>query len=163
MQSELRNPIPPNLVQHPEICHTEHYKTTTGTVHDVKQQGCSYGNLDPLYKKAPGHWKVHYNKDLHEKVAYYSWKLFQVLLKALWLRLLVYIGSVVWLSGILESWNTVGEEFLTISLCILLHYKIFNKLPWSFLHFIIRHRIKENLIENVHDSESIKVSCFIIV
>ena len=67
-QSVLHNPLPPQLAKDGEVTREEHFITTTGTAHDQKHFGLSYGNLDPLYKKAPASWKVHYNKDLHEKV-----------------------------------------------------------------------------------------------
>ena len=67
-QSVLLNPLPPKLAKAAEITRDEHYLTTTGIVHDQKHMGLAYGNQDPLYKKAPAHWKVDYNKDLHEKV-----------------------------------------------------------------------------------------------
>jgi len=60
--------LPPKLVKATEVTRDEHFTTTTGTVHDQKHMGLAYGNLDPLYNKAPAHWKVDYNKDLHEKV-----------------------------------------------------------------------------------------------
>jgi len=67
-QNVLLNPLPPKLVKPGEITRDEHFTTTTGSTHDQKHMGLVYGNQDPLYKKAPGHWKVDYNKDLHEKV-----------------------------------------------------------------------------------------------
>ena len=67
-QNVLLNPLPPKLVKPGEITRDEHFTTTTGSTHDQKHMGLVYSNQDPLYKKAPGHWKVDYNKDLHEKV-----------------------------------------------------------------------------------------------
>lgn len=68
MQSVIREPIPATLAKPNEIIRAEHFKTTTGTVHDAKFSGGPYGNLDARHIKAPGHWKVNYVKDLHEKV-----------------------------------------------------------------------------------------------
>jgi len=67
-QNVLLNPLPPKLVKPSEITRDEHFITTTGYAHDQKHAGLVYGNQDPLYKKAPAHWKVDYNKDFHEKV-----------------------------------------------------------------------------------------------
>jgi len=67
-QSVLLNPLPPKLAKPAEITRDEQFITTTGNAHDQKHMGLVYGNQDPLYKKAPAHWKVDYNKDLHEKV-----------------------------------------------------------------------------------------------
>merc|ERR1712038_7321 len=61
-------PLPPTLALQDEIPRDEHFKTTTGIVHDNKHSGGPYGNQDVRYKKAPGHWKVNYVKDLHEKL-----------------------------------------------------------------------------------------------
>jgi len=60
--------LPQKLAQSNEVTRDEHFTTTSGTEHDQKHMGLVYGNLDPLYKKAPAHWKVDYNKDFHEKV-----------------------------------------------------------------------------------------------
>ena len=68
LQTVINEPLPATLAKPDEIVRTEHYKTTTGAAHDVKFLGGPYGNRDPDYKKAPGHWKVDYVKDLHEKV-----------------------------------------------------------------------------------------------
>jgi len=70
-QSVLLNPLPPKLVKAAEVTRDEHFITTAGSAHDNKHAGLVYGNQDPLYKKAPAHWKVDYNKDLHEKVCYH--------------------------------------------------------------------------------------------
>ena len=51
-----------------EVPANDMYKTTSGTAHDIKHHGGPYGNRDPYYKKAPGHWKINFVKDLHEKV-----------------------------------------------------------------------------------------------
>jgi len=63
------NPLPPQLAKNSEITREEHFTTTTGTAHDHKHVVGVDSNLDPIHKKAPGLWKVHYNKDLHEKVS----------------------------------------------------------------------------------------------
>ena len=68
MQTVINEPLPAPLVRKDEVPREENFKTTTGTVHDLKHFGGPYGNRDPYYKKAPGHWKVNYVKDLHEKV-----------------------------------------------------------------------------------------------
>ncbi|KAK2163037.1 hypothetical protein LSH36_87g06000 [Paralvinella palmiformis] len=68
------DPIPPTLNQPNQVQKEEPYKTTTGTVHDLKHLGGPYGNNDPLYKKAPGHWKIDYVKDLHEKLQHGGWR-----------------------------------------------------------------------------------------
>jgi len=70
LQNVILNPLPPKLAKPAEVTRDEHFTTTTGTIHDQKHSGLVYGNQDPLYNKAPGHWKVDYNKDLHEKVCY---------------------------------------------------------------------------------------------
>jgi len=68
------NPLPPKLAKSNEVNRDWHYLTTTGDAHDQKHMGLNYGNLDPLYTKAPGHWKVDYNKDLHEKLQPGKWR-----------------------------------------------------------------------------------------
>ena len=67
-QTVIGDPLPATLAGRDEITKDERFKTTTGVVHDNKHSGGPYGNQDPRYKKAPGHWKVHFVKDLHEKV-----------------------------------------------------------------------------------------------
>ena len=68
LQTVLRDPLPGELVTGDEVPLDDRFKTTSATAHDVKHTGGPYGNSDPLYKKAPGHWKVDYVKDVHEKV-----------------------------------------------------------------------------------------------
>ena len=68
-QSVIHEPVPPTLAHPDEISKDERFKTTTGIVHDTKHLGGIYGNREPIYKKAPGHWKVNYVKDLHEKAS----------------------------------------------------------------------------------------------
>lgn len=61
-------PIPATIAKPDEVSRDAIYKTTYGTAHDLKHQGGPYGNKDPYYSKAPGHWKMDYVKDLHEKL-----------------------------------------------------------------------------------------------
>ena len=56
------------LAKQDEIPRDEHFKTTSGIAHDYKHSGGPYGNQDARHNKAPGHWKIGYVKDLHEKV-----------------------------------------------------------------------------------------------
>ena len=67
-QACIGDPLPAELALKDEIVCPDIYKTTNGVAHDVKHMGGVYGNQNPLYKKAPGHWKVNYVKDHHEKV-----------------------------------------------------------------------------------------------
>ena len=68
-QTVKGDPLPAELVVPDQVPRNERFHTTTGDVHDLKQIGAGpYGNRDPHYIKAPGHWKIDYNKDLHEKV-----------------------------------------------------------------------------------------------
>ena len=63
--------MPGKLARDNEITRPEHFETTNGAFHDPKFLGGPYGNIDPsvrLYKKAPGHWKVEYTKNFHDKV-----------------------------------------------------------------------------------------------
>ena len=68
IQTVLRDPLPAELAAGDEIPLDDRFKTSSATAHDVKHTGGPYGNSDPIYKKAPGHWKVDYVKDFHEKV-----------------------------------------------------------------------------------------------
>ena len=72
LQRVIHDPLPPTLAVQDEIIEGDLFKTTTGSAHDRKHLD-GYGNRDPLYKKAPGHYKVGYVKDLHEKVNYMIW------------------------------------------------------------------------------------------
>ncbi|XP_078588069.1 stabilizer of axonemal microtubules 3-like [Branchiostoma floridae x Branchiostoma japonicum] len=69
-RTTVLDPLPPPLSKqdevHPYDSLINNYETTTGKVHDYKYMGGVLSN--PLHKKAPGHWKVHYVKDLHEKL-----------------------------------------------------------------------------------------------
>ena len=62
----LRNPLPPPLVVQDEVTRDEHYKTTANKFYDYKHPSVLYDGL--IHKKAPGHWKVNFIKDLSEKV-----------------------------------------------------------------------------------------------
>ena len=68
LQTVIGEALPVTLVGQDEVPQMERFKTTSGSAHDTKHMGGVYGNNDPLYKKAPGHWKVNYGKSLHEKV-----------------------------------------------------------------------------------------------
>merc|ERR550519_447615 len=48
------------------------YTTTTGQTHDYKYHGGILAN--DQHKKAPGHWKIHHNKDLREKLQGRPWR-----------------------------------------------------------------------------------------
>lgn len=65
-QPSIGEPVPPPLAQQDQITRDQHFETTTGKAHDAKYPGLLYSN--PIHKKAPGHWKVDYVKDLAEKV-----------------------------------------------------------------------------------------------
>jgi len=68
-QTVLRDPLPPPLAKDDEFRKQDYYRTTTGTTHDNKYLETAYKpDVNPIYKKAPGHWKVEYVKDVHEKV-----------------------------------------------------------------------------------------------
>jgi hypothetical protein len=73
-RSVVLNPLPPKLAKSKEITCDEHFTTSTGVVHDQKDIGLNYGNLNPLYKKAPASYNVDYNKDLHEKLQPGGWR-----------------------------------------------------------------------------------------
>ena len=66
-QAMLREPLPPPLAKPDEVTRDQHFKTTTGAFHDPKHPSLLYG--ERIHKKAPGHWKVNYVKDLAEKVS----------------------------------------------------------------------------------------------
>jgi hypothetical protein len=68
----IREPLPPTLAKPDEITRPDHFVTTNGYFHDTKRPGLLYG--ERIHKKAPGHWKVSYNKDLAEKVG--CWDVF---------------------------------------------------------------------------------------
>lgn len=64
--SLYREPVPPELARKDEVPRDSYYYTTTGDAHDRKFFSAPYGQ--EIYKKAPGHWKVNYVKDLAEKL-----------------------------------------------------------------------------------------------
>ena len=70
-QSVIGQPLPPELTLKDEITSPDVYQTTSGKNFDEKHLGGIYGNRDPYYKKAPGHWKVDYVKNHHEKVNHF--------------------------------------------------------------------------------------------
>lgn len=70
IRSTLSDPLPPNLQQPSDLTAfdelTNTYETTTGSTHTQKYPGGILAQAGFL--KAPPHWKVHYNKDLQEKM-----------------------------------------------------------------------------------------------
>ncbi|CAH1787255.1 unnamed protein product [Owenia fusiformis] len=75
-QTLIREPLPPGLAKKDEVPNDEKYPTTTGKVHDRKFPNPTgiYGNDYGIHKKAPGSWKVHYVKDLSEKLGKGGWR-----------------------------------------------------------------------------------------
>ncbi|CAD5124101.1 DgyrCDS12403 [Dimorphilus gyrociliatus] len=65
----LKDKLPPELACPDEI-KGERFGTTTGTFHDNKFAGIEYGNDHPTYKKAPALYKVHYNRNVIEKLGH---------------------------------------------------------------------------------------------
>ncbi|XP_074660236.1 stabilizer of axonemal microtubules 3-like [Tubulanus polymorphus] len=70
--SVLREPLPPNLAKQDEIPQEQKYPSTVTNAHDHKFLGGPYQN--PLHRKAPGHWNVHYLKDHKEKLQNPGWR-----------------------------------------------------------------------------------------
>ncbi|KAL8568139.1 hypothetical protein ACOMHN_027662 [Nucella lapillus] len=68
----IREPLPPPLAKQDEVTRDQHFKTTTGTFHDPKHPSLLYG--ERIHRKAPGHWKVNYVKDLAEKLGNGGWR-----------------------------------------------------------------------------------------
>lgn len=69
LQTIIREPLPPPIAKQDEVTRDQHFETTTGKTHDNKYlTGSPYQNS--IQRKAPGHWKVNYVKDLAEKVFY---------------------------------------------------------------------------------------------
>lgn len=68
----LREPLPPNLAKEDEVTRDKPYLTTKEYFHDQKFPGLLY--KDHQHKKAPGHWKVTYMKDLTEKLGQGGWR-----------------------------------------------------------------------------------------
>jgi len=52
------NKAPPRALRSPCVNKNEQFETTTGSAHGAKTQKTVHRNV--LYKKAPGHWNVHY-------------------------------------------------------------------------------------------------------
>uniref|UniRef100_A0A0B6ZBH8 Uncharacterized protein n=1 Tax=Arion vulgaris TaxID=1028688 RepID=A0A0B6ZBH8_9EUPU len=67
----LRDPLPPKLAAEDEVTKEKPFLTTKEYFHDRKFPD-SYN--DPQHLKAPGHWKVHYMKDLTEKLGQGGWR-----------------------------------------------------------------------------------------
>ncbi|KAK3602620.1 hypothetical protein CHS0354_034204 [Potamilus streckersoni] len=70
--ANIREPVPPPLAQMDQITKDQHFETTYGKSHDTKYPTTVYSN--PIFKKAPGHWKVDYVKDLAEKLDKGGWR-----------------------------------------------------------------------------------------
>ncbi|PVD18243.1 hypothetical protein C0Q70_21769 [Pomacea canaliculata] len=68
----IRDPLPPYLAKEDELTRGQHYQTTSGFYHDRKPHTLLYG--ERIHKKAPGHWKVNYIKDLAEKIGKGGWR-----------------------------------------------------------------------------------------
>ncbi|XP_072033609.1 stabilizer of axonemal microtubules 3-like [Amphiura filiformis] len=69
-KTTVNNPLPPHLAKQDEVM--KPYTTTTGQTHDYKYHGGILAN--DQHKKAPGHWKIHHNKDLREKLQGRPWR-----------------------------------------------------------------------------------------
>ncbi|KAK3102684.1 hypothetical protein FSP39_013124 [Pinctada imbricata] len=65
-------PVPPPLAKQDEITRDQMFDTTYKKYHDHKYDKGVYDN--PIHKKAPGHWKVTYVKDLAEKLDKGGWR-----------------------------------------------------------------------------------------
>jgi len=68
----LREPLPPSLAKQSEVTKDKPYLTTKEYFHDSKKPGLLYH--DAIHKKAPGHWRVTYMKDLTEKLGQGGWR-----------------------------------------------------------------------------------------
>ncbi|XP_041365951.1 uncharacterized protein LOC121380963 [Gigantopelta aegis] len=68
----IHQPLPPGLAKGNEIIKDQAYDTTYGDYYDSKHKGSLYDF--PLHKKAPGHWKVNYVKDVAEKLGQGGWR-----------------------------------------------------------------------------------------
>ncbi|XP_053546763.1 uncharacterized protein LOC128638674 [Bombina bombina] len=76
IKSTISAPLPAGLQKADEITAYDEllntYETTTGSAHSRKYPG---GVLSqPSFPLAPPHWKVHYNKDLWEKLKLRAWR-----------------------------------------------------------------------------------------
>ncbi|XP_062513070.1 stabilizer of axonemal microtubules 3-like [Corticium candelabrum] len=65
-------PLPNYLDIESNVCVDDMYRTTTGTFHDYKPHVTML--QQPLHKKAPGSWKVHYNYEFQEKLNEKPWR-----------------------------------------------------------------------------------------
>lgn len=73
MQRTVGNVYPPPMMHDDFVSKDEYFKTTTGTTHDYKAPG-GILSQQPLYKRAPGSWKVKYVEDNIAKVSYMAFK-----------------------------------------------------------------------------------------
>ncbi|MEE6517369.1 hypothetical protein FKM82_027532 [Ascaphus truei] len=76
IRSTVSEPLPAGLGQAEDVTAYDElfnaYETTTGTTHNRKYPG---GVLSqPSYPIPPPHWKVHYNKDLWDKLKLRAWR-----------------------------------------------------------------------------------------
>ncbi|XP_071500726.1 stabilizer of axonemal microtubules 3-like [Diadema antillarum] len=69
-KTTINNPLPPELAKQDEII--KPFQTTTGEAHNYKYHGGLLSNNQ--HQKAPGHWNIHYNKDLREKLQQRGWR-----------------------------------------------------------------------------------------
>ncbi|KAM9299408.1 stabilizer of axonemal microtubules 3 [Gastrophryne carolinensis] len=76
IKSTISEPLPPALQQSSEVTSFDEllntYETTTGSTHNRKYPGGLFSQ--PSHPFAPPHWKVHYNKDLWDKLKLRSWR-----------------------------------------------------------------------------------------
>lgn len=77
MQRTVGNVYPPPMMHDDFVSKDEYFKTTTGTTHDYKAPG-GILSQQPLYKRAPGSWKVKYVEDNIAKVSYMAFNTFNV-------------------------------------------------------------------------------------
>lgn len=61
--------LPEVLKKSPKVASGDHYQTTSRTIHNYKCSLQNYGS-GTSFIKPPAHYKVHYNKDLHDKVVF---------------------------------------------------------------------------------------------
>uniref|UniRef100_UPI00398F57D3 stabilizer of axonemal microtubules 3 n=1 Tax=Pristiophorus japonicus TaxID=55135 RepID=UPI00398F57D3 len=75
-KSFFKDALPPKLREkdtiHPYDEALNNYETTTGSTHNLKTIGGLLAH--PRHMKVPDHWKVHYMKDLSEKLSRRDWK-----------------------------------------------------------------------------------------
>ncbi|XP_041425558.1 uncharacterized protein LOC108696760 [Xenopus laevis] len=76
IRSSLSDPLPAGLERTDEVTAYDEllntYETTTGSTHNGKYPGRVYSQ--PRHPIAPPHWKVHYNKDLWDKLKLRAWR-----------------------------------------------------------------------------------------